>query len=124
MTEKIYAIRGAIAPVKNTEESITENTVELFGEILKRNRIRRIVSVIISSTNDLTAFYPATALRKARLTQEPLFSCAEPSIEGAMQGCIRILVTAVLEEESKIDHVYLGEAADLRPDLTKKEDNV
>lgn len=124
MRERIFAIRGAIAPVENSVASITEKATGLFEKMLVENDLHRsrIVSVVISSTQDLTAYYPATAIRKRGLVDAPLMSCAEPAIDGAMSGCIRILITAAFRERKpNIKHIYLGDAVKLRPDIVQKE---
>lgn len=126
MKEKIYAVRGAIAPVQNSEESIKKNAVELFEKMCEANDLKknRIVSVIVGSTRDLTAYYPATALRLYGL-KVPLMSCVEPDINGAMRGCIRIMITAAFTcKTPEIRHIYLGEAKSLRPDIKDKEENI
>ena len=91
---------------------------QLYCEILTQNAIQEndIVSVLFSVTNDLTAMNPATALRKAGLAQSvPLFSSAEPFIEGYLPSVIRILLTYYGNADPV--HVYLNGAEVLRPDL-------
>lgn len=121
MNERIYAIRGAISPVSNTREDITAKTVELIKKIIDANDLRdgrnRIVSIIISSASDLTEFCPATAVRLSGIANAPLFSCVEPDFKGGMPGTVRVLVTAAYVTKPMIKHIYLGDAANLRPDL-------
>lgn len=109
------AIRGAITVSRNTPEAITAATTELAAAITEKNGISSAVYVMISSTRDITAMYPATALRESGIINAPLFSCAEPDIEGSLKMCVRFLVLCAGNFEAK--HVYLGEAKSLRKDL-------
>lgn len=117
---KVYAIRGAVTADRNTEEEIAARSVELISAIAERNKdISSIVSVVVSTTDDLTASYPAKAIRESGILPSPIFSCKEPSIDGALAMCIRLLVTVCSEnDKAEAKHVYLGGAKALRKDLT------
>lgn len=115
---KIFAIRGAITVDADTPEQVTARSVELMKTVAERNPSARPISVIISTTEDIRSFYPARAIRESGVTDAPLFSCKEPEIKGALPLCIRVLVTAVSEDDgAKAVHAYLGKAAALRRDL-------
>ena len=91
------------------------------------NRIggaRKIVHIVFSTTDDLTAAYPATAVRLAGLTDAPLFSCKEPAVDGALPLCIRalVLIAEYGGDETPPAHVYLHGAKKLRPDLTERNE--
>lgn len=111
----LVSIRGAIT-VSNSQDSIVAATRKLFERMCFKNGIcdQNIVNVIISTTADITAFYPARAIRESGHTV-PLFSCAEPAIDGALQSCIRIMITAYSEHEVK--NIYIGGARVLRNDI-------
>ena len=117
---KVYAIRGAITVDADTPEEITRRSVELMSEIVARNpSADNIVSVVISTTEDLRSCYPAKAIRESGIVNAPLFSCKEPEIEGAMPMCIRLLVTVTSSDDgATARHAYLGKAAELRRDLS------
>jgi len=119
---KVFAIRGAITVAENTEQAIGEASIRLMEEIIDRNdlRVADVVSIIISSTQDLDAMYPAKAIRMAGFENTPLFSCLEPAIVNSLKRCIRVLVTINEEDTFKAKHVYLGDSKVLRPDLTKE----
>lgn len=112
------AVRGAITVRANTAEDITAASVELIGAMREKNPAAKIVSLIISSTKDVTAKYPAAAVRESGLSDMPLFSCAEPDIDGALPLCIRMLM--YVNDDFAPKHVYLGGAAVLRPDLANE----
>lgn len=109
------AIRGAITVRANIAEDITAASVRLIEAMREKNRATGIVSLIISSTKDITAKYPAAAVRESGLAEIPLFSCAEPDIDGALPLCIRMLM--YVNDDITAKHVYLDGAACLRPDL-------
>lgn len=114
---KLFSIRGATT-AENNVKSITDSTVELYRRIVAINNLKDddIVNVVISTTDDLTAFYPARAIRESG-AQVTLFSCKEPTIDGALKGCIRLMVTAYT---SGATHVYLKGARVLRPDISQR----
>ena len=109
------AIRGAITVKANTADEITAASVGLIKQLAEKNGIREAVSMIISTTPDITAKYPAAAIREAGIINAPLFSCAEPCIDGALKMCIRVMVHINADIAAK--HVYLEGARVLRPDL-------
>lgn len=115
----MIAIRGATTVDFDSPENIKESVEELMLEIKNKNGIADgdFVCIIFSSTADLRSYYPATAAREAGLTACPLFSAAEPDIEGSLPKCIRVL--ALAEKHGKPVHVYLRDAKNLRKDLNK-----
>ena len=123
MINQILSIRGATTVNDNTVEQITERSIELVKEIVKRNKLEsnsilEVIDIFISTTEDLTAAYSAKAVRECRLIDAPLFSMLEPPIVGALPMCIRFMIhVANYGERVEPQHVYLHEAKKLRPDL-------
>jgi chorismate mutase len=117
----IRAVRGAVGIERNDAELIHSESSRLVREILKRNRIEegRIVSVLFSVTKDLTKANPATGVRAQGFTATPLFCVQEADIEGAEPGIVRVLVTYEADGDAPAVPVYLGRAAELRPDLSE-----
>ncbi|AQS58586.1 chorismate mutase [Desulforamulus ferrireducens] len=116
----VRGIRGAITVERNNSEEIGAATKELLQTIAERNQLdlEDVVSVFFTVTEDLTASYPAKAAREIGWHNVPLFSALEPPIEGALPRCIRILVHVNTgKSQQEIKHVFLREAACLRPDL-------
>jgi chorismate mutase len=114
-------IRGAICADENTKQAIFEATSRLLEEVLARNGLDEdsIVSILLTTTPDLTADFPAYAIRGNGLTGVPVLCASEINVPGAMARVVRMLVHAETElRRSEIRHVYLGEAARLRPDLS------
>lgn len=75
MSSNIVSIRGAIT-ANNDEQSIAKASELLMRRIFFKNGLTNadVVNTMISTTADLTAFYPARALREVGYSM-PLFSC-------------------------------------------------
>lgn len=113
------AIRGATTVAENSDRAIRSASESLWHAIVEQNKLScdEIVSVILSTTDDITAAYPAKWIRLAGCSA-PLFSCLEPPIDGALPMCLRCLVT-VNRDDGTVKHCYLGGAKILRPDLAE-----
>ena len=120
---RVRGIRGAITVERDETEAIVTATKRLLGEMVARNRIELedIASILFSLTRDLHASFPALAAREMGWVHVPMLHFAEIDVPGALGRCIRVLMhvntTRALED---IEHVYLDEAAALRPDLSKR----
>lgn len=118
----VRGIRGAITVKENAPEEIVEGTYELVQEMLRRNAVEKddIASIIITATRDLNAAFPAVGARKAGLVEVPLMCATEIDVPGGQPRCIRILMHVNTDKTlGEIEHVYLGEAVALRPDLVR-----
>ncbi len=117
-------IRGAITVDDNSREKIWQAAHLLITKILSLNELRteNIGAIIFSTTEDLTAAFPSTALReRSAFRLVPLFDTREPAVENSLPLCIRVLILADLDKKQhEIRHVYLGGAKNLRPDLDHK----
>jgi chorismate mutase len=115
----IQAVRGAIQVALNSSSAIEGAGARLVAGILKANAIAedRIVSIIFSVTEDLTAANPATGLRRTGFSTIPLFCTQEARIDGAPPRIIRVLLTWESTERRAAVPVYLEGAEGLRPDL-------
>src|SRR5262245_46748507 len=115
---KLVALRGANTVDSNTADAILSATDTLMREILARNELAAedLVSCIFTLTPDLDAEFPAVAAREMGLSSVPLLCAREIPVPGALPQVIRVLIHAYMDRRA--EHVYLGEAAKLRPDLT------
>ena len=115
----VKAIRGAIQVPEDTPEAIRKGTMDLFGEVMGRNDLKtgEVVSLIISQTDDLASYNPATALREGGVEGIVLFCLQELKITGQLPRTIRFLLHINCDAERAVSHVYLGGAKALRPDL-------
>lgn len=120
---RLYGIRGATTVTENSGECIIMETQKLLQAIIKENDLteEQLVSIIFTSTPDLTAEFPAKACRMMGWTNIPLLGAVEADIVHGLPKCIRILIHAYLDSGSKVKHIYQNEALRLRPDLNIKQ---
>src|SRR5437660_7935003 len=119
MARILRGLRGATTATANTSEAILEATGELLGALQTANGFRPedIESAIFTSSPDLTAEYPARAARQLGWSDVPLLGATEVDVPGGLPRCIRVLLhfyTAA--PQGQLKHMYLREAARLRPD--------
>jgi chorismate mutase len=116
----VRGIRGAIDVPENTETAIETATQKLLLRMLEANRLTPewVVSVFLTATVDIDASYPAAAARKLGWIDIPLLDAQEIDVQGGMKRVIRVLMHVETDlSRPQIRHVYLGDAAKLRPDL-------
>ncbi|MGM0419359.1 MAG: chorismate mutase [Bacillota bacterium] len=115
----MFAIRGATTVKADTSAEIKSEVKKLAEQLFAANQLNRaeVVSIIFSSTKDITSYYPAKAFRDLGYSDIPLFSCQEPDISEGLVRTIRLLVHVDRDESRGCKHIYLNEAAKLRPDL-------
>lgn len=119
----VRAIRGATTAEVNTKEAIFEASIELLSKIEEKNDLKNtdVISIIFTVTSDLTAVFPAAAVRKMGITNVPLLDMAAPDIDGSLKRCIRVMIHINTDKtKDEIKHVYLRGASVLRPDLAEK----
>ena len=116
----VRAVRGAIQVNSADRDAILEATAELVAEVMSRNDLTTddVISVLFTSTPDLTAEFPALAARKIGFHEVPLMCAAEIAVPGSMPHCIRVLLHVhTTRSRDEIHHVYLHGAQGLRDDL-------
>lgn len=119
----VRGIRGSVTVDKNAPEAIITATKELLAKIACENTLEpeRIISIIFSVTPDLNAAFPAEGARALGWEMVPLFCTTEIPVPGSLPMCVRVLVHAYMDcAQEEVRHVYLGDAAKLRPDLVEK----
>lgn len=124
MTVYCRGVRGATTVERDTAEDILEATRELLQELIERNDIQpeAIASVIFTTTPDLQAEFPALAARQLGWHDVALLCGHEMTRPGALGHCIRILIHLnTTRTAAEIEHVYLRDAINLRPDRTTIE---
>jgi chorismate mutase len=117
--DRVSAIRGAIDVSADTPDEIRHAVMELVRRIGERNALGPddVVSAQFTMTPDLRSVFPAAAARDAGWNAVPMLCATAIDVPDALPKCIRVLVHAYLEAGRKPDHVYLGKAVSLRPDL-------
>jgi monofunctional chorismate mutase len=116
----MFSIRGATTVERDTKDEINVYTEELILKTIEANNIviEDIVSILFTCTRDLKSAYPAEAARKIGIRHAGLMCMQEMYVEGSMEKCIRVLIMVNGErEQANVKHVYLKNAAKLRPDL-------
>jgi chorismate mutase len=120
----VRGIRGATVVECDEPTAIWVATRELLVAIQSANPSLNTVdlaSIWFSATPDLKSAYPAAAARQMGWTDVPLMCVQEMDVPDSLARCIRVLVhwNTELPQEA-VRHVFLGEAATLRPDLIQK----
>lgn len=119
----IRGIRGAITVEQDQPQDILQATRDLLVEIQRVNPQldpQEIASAFFTLTPDLCSVFPAQAARQLGWTQVPLMDAQEIPVPGSLARVIRVLIhwnTGL--PASEIQHVYMGEAVRLRPDLNR-----
>lgn len=117
----MFAVRGAIRVDRNDRESVLRSARRLLRAIIERNGLERerIVAAHFTMTPDLDAAFPAAAARELGWKDVPMLGAQETAVAGAPDRMLRVLL--LVEGEGEARHVYVGEAALLRPDLADLE---
>jgi chorismate mutase len=103
-------VRGATTAHENTAESIREAIRELMVTLATQNGIEPadVACVMFTTTPDLTASFPAEAVRHMGWDHVPLLGAVEMAKPGAPGRCIRVLVQWNTDRtQTEIEHVYL-----------------
>ncbi len=118
-------VRGATTVPENTREAILRETRRLLALMIHLNGIQAedVASAILTTTPDLNAEFPALAARQLGWKQVPLLCGHEMNVPGQMPRVVRVLIHwNTTKAQDQIMHVYLGEAAKLRPDQLHLQD--
>ena len=92
---------------------------DLMQQLILRNRLEpaRVISVTFTATADLDALFPASVVRRLPGWGDvALLDMQQLKVRGDLPRCIRVLLMSWLPASQMPRHVYLGEAARLRPD--------
>ncbi len=116
---RMRGIRGATTVEANTREAILAATQELLKLMIEANQLHAddIASVILTTTPDLNAEYPALAARALGWHDVALLCAHEMNVPHGLSKCIRVLIhwnTPVRADQVK--HIYIRDAVNLRPD--------
>jgi chorismate mutase len=118
----VRAIRGAVQVAANERTAVLEGTTELVTEVMARNGLTPddVISVLFTTTPDLTAEFPALAARKLGFQDVPLLCASEIDVPGAMPRVVRLMMHVdTPQPRSALNHVYLRGAASLRLDIAQ-----
>lgn len=116
----VRALRGATTVEHDDAEEIADATRELLTSMIQANEIDLddVISVLFTTSPDLTATFPAAAARGIGFHTVPLMCASEIDVPGAKRRCIRVLMhTYSTRTRAEMRHVYLRDAQNLRDDL-------
>ena len=119
-SRELRAIRGAITVDADEPDLVHAATRELLETIVARNALADadLVSALFTVTPDLTSAFPACAARALGWIDVPLLCALEIPVPGALPRCVRVLLHVASDRpRSAMAHVYLRDAAGLRPEL-------
>jgi chorismate mutase len=117
---QLQGLRGATTCPSDTSEEIARATQELLRAMMDRNDLSHddVVSVIFTTTTDLTSAFPATGARDIGFGDIALLCASEINVPGSMPHCVRILMHVyTTRSRTELRHVYLRDAQGLRDDL-------
>ena len=122
LATKVRGVKGATTTKGTSARDVLDATEELLFKLIQGNSIEQddVASVQFSTSPDLVAEFPAVAARE-RLgwNDVPLMCSHEMARPGALTRCVRILILWNTNKvQNEVMHVYLHDAAKLRPDLS------
>lgn len=118
----VRAFRGATQLSADDAQEMVSAVGELLAEVLQRNQLSTddLISVIFTSTSDLTSDFPAAAARSVGIGDVPLLCAQEIDVAGAPPRIIRLMAWAETDRaRGAVAHVYLRGAEVLRQDLAQ-----
>ena len=120
----VRGIRGATTAEANTAEAITEATQELLVELTRLNDLDKdeVCFAYFTTTQDLTAEFPAYAARRLGWLEVPLLCGHDMDVPlpnpRAVPMCIRILLLYnTAKPQSAMRFAYLRGAKAIKADL-------
>ena len=120
----VRGIRGATTADTNTADSITEATEELLRELVSINDLdpAEICFCYFTTTQDLTAEYPAYAARKLGWLDVPLLCGHDMNVQlpnpRGVPMCIRVLLLYnTPRPQTSIRFAYMRGAEAIKADL-------
>lgn len=122
MRTEIAALRGATTLDADTREEVVTRTVELLDTLMERNGLSTddMVSLLFTATGDITAEFPAAAVRESGIADVPMLCARELEVNGGSNVplCVRVMAHVYTDRaRSERRHVYLRGARQLRSDL-------
>ncbi|HEY9827161.1 MAG TPA: chorismate mutase [Stenomitos sp.] len=125
MTWRVRAIRGATTATENSVVAVREAVNELLDEIEAHNSLDldEVVSVTFSATRDIDRVFPAAIARQRPNWQHvALLDVQQMYVKTDLPYCIRCLIHFNTPDPAlSIQHVYLRQARNLRPDWSLSE---
>ncbi|RNL86537.1 chorismate mutase [Halostreptopolyspora alba] len=118
----VRAVRGAVQVEADERELVLDATTELVSEVMRRNELTTddVISVLFTTTSDLTSEFPALAARKLGFVDVPLMCASEIAVPHGLPRVVRLMAHVETERyKSELQHVYLRGAQALRLDIAQ-----
>ena len=117
-------VRGATIATANEVDAILAATRELLLAIRDANPSMHpedVASILFTVTDELDSVYPAQAAHQLEWSGIPLICAREIPVPGGLPNCIRVMIHWNTDlPQGEIRHIYLKDAARLRPDWIEK----
>jgi chorismate mutase len=116
----VRAIRGATQVDVDEKEHVLALTREVVAELLESNNLTAddVISIVFSTTRDITSVAPALAARQLGLDEPALLCLQEMHVEGALPRVVRLLAHVETElPRDAVHNVYLRGTDVLRRDV-------
>ena len=116
----LRALRGATTVGRDALPDLLDATRELLHTMLARNEldVADIVSIIFTTTRDLSSADPSRAARDLGWERVPLLCMSEIAVPSGLARCVRVLMhVETPRARGRLRAVYLRDATALRPDL-------
>lgn len=116
----LRAVRGATTVARDDPADVLAATRELLETLLARNAFGAsdVVSVIVTTTRDVTSADPSDAVRALGWERVPSLCMSEIAVPDGLPRCVRVLLHVDLPRGApRLRAVYLRDATALRPDL-------
>lgn len=117
---RLRALRGATTVDRDEPPELLAATRELLRAMLARNDldVADIVSIIFTTTRDLSSADPSRAARDLGWDGVPLLCMSEIVVPNGLARCVRVLMHVEMPSaRGRLRAVYLRDATALRPDL-------
>jgi chorismate mutase len=117
-------VRGATIATANDADAMLAATRELLLAIRDANpsmQTEDLASILFTVSDELDAVYPAQAAHQLKWSGIPLLCAREIPVPGGLPNCIRVLLHWNTDlPQGEIRHIYLKDAARLRPDWVEQ----
>ena len=125
MERWLRGIRGATTVERDEPDLVLEATRELLQEMIDANGIddyETIASIFFTTTHDLVSTFPAEAAREMGMDMVPLICNQEIPVPGRLPRAVRVMLQVnTTRGQREMRHIYLRDAAGLRPDLVSAQ---
>ena len=116
----LRALRGATTVERDAPAELLDATRELLRAMVARNDLvaADVVSIIFTTTRDLSSADPSRAARDVGWHVVPLLCMSEIAVPSGLARCVRVLMHVEMPRaRGRPRPVYLRDATALRPDL-------